>query len=82
MKTPDMLNDKISALIERFAVRGKVKLVGSQQRRGQLFASDYDILTQLNSRPETLARYFKQVMASIPKKITTLLTSSAGWISA
>lgn len=67
-KTPDMLNSRIRALIEKFAVHGKLKLVGSQQRRGQLFASDYDVLTQLNSRPETLARYFKQVLAAIPKK--------------
>ena len=69
MKTQDMLNNKIGTLIEKFAVHGKVKLVGSQQRRGQLFTSDYDISTQLNGRPEVLARYFKEVMAEIPKKI-------------
>ena len=68
MKTTNMLNNKLGALIEKFAVHGKIKLVGSQQRRGQLFTSDYDIQTQLLGRPETLARYFKEVMQAIPKK--------------
>jgi hypothetical protein len=77
-KTPDMLNNTIGALIERFAVRGKVKLVGSQQRRGQLFASDYDVLTQLDSRPETLARYFKEVLAAIPRKDYYFIDFKAG----
>ena len=78
MKTPDMLNAKIGSLIERFAVHGKVKLVGSQQRRGQLFSSDYDISTQLNGRPEVLARYFKEVMAEIPKKEYYFMDFKAG----
>jgi hypothetical protein len=68
MKTTNMLNAKIGTLIEKFAVHGKVKLVGSQQRRGQMFTSDYDILTQLTDRPALLARYFKEVMLDIPKK--------------
>jgi hypothetical protein len=78
MKTTDMLNNKIGALIERFAVHGKVKLVGSQQRRGQLFTSDYDISTQLSGRPETLARYFKAVMQAIPKKDFYFMDFKAG----
>ena len=77
-KTPDMLNAKLGVLIEKFAVHGKVKLVGSQQRRGQLFASDYDVLTQLTDRPETLARYFKQVLAAIPKKEYYFIDFKAG----
>ena len=63
-----MLNNKIGNLIQKFAVHGKVQLVGSQQRRGQIFTADYDILTQLTDRPALLARYFKEVMAEIPKK--------------
>jgi hypothetical protein len=78
MKTTDMLNNKIGALIEKFAVHGKVKLVGSQQRRGQLFTSDYDISTQLSGRPETLARYFKGVMQAIPKKEYYFMDFKAG----
>jgi hypothetical protein len=67
-KTLDMLNNKIGNLVEKFAVKGKVKLVGSNQRRGQLYTSDYDIMTKLNDRAETLANYFKNVMEEIPKK--------------
>ena len=77
-KTPDMLNAKIGALIERFSVHGKVKLVGSNQRRGQLFSSDYDVLTQLNGRPATLARYFKEVMLAIPRKDFYFMDFKAG----
>ena len=73
-----MLNNKIGTLIEKFAVHGKVKLVGSQQRRGQLFTSDYDISTQLNGRPEVLARYFKEVMVEIPKKLYYFIDFKAG----
>ena len=78
MKTTDMINNKIGVLIEKFAVHGKIKLVGSQQRRGQLFTSDYDISTQLNGRPETLARYFKEVMQAIPKKEYYFMDFKAG----
>ncbi len=78
MKTTDMLNNKIGELIEKFAVHGKVKLVGSQQRRGQLFTSDYDISTQLSGRPETLARYFKAVTQAIPKKDFYFMDFKAG----
>jgi len=67
-KTLDMLNNKIGDLITTFAVKGKVKLVGSNQRRGQLYTSDYDIMTKLNDRAETLANYFKNVMEEIPKR--------------
>lgn len=67
-KTIEMLNDKVGDLVTAFAVHGKIKLVGSQQRRGLLYVSDTDILTQLQSRPELLARYFKEVMLEIPKK--------------
>jgi hypothetical protein len=77
-KTPNMLNNKVGALVEKFAVNGKVKLVGSQQRRGHLFASDYDLLTQLNGRPETLARYFKEVMLAIPRKDFYFMDFKAG----
>jgi hypothetical protein len=67
-KTLDMLNNKIGNLVEKIAVKGKIKLVGSNQRRGQLYTSDYDIMTKLNTRAETLANYFKNVMEEIPKK--------------
>jgi hypothetical protein len=63
-----MLNAKIGALVEKFAIKGKVKLVGSSQRRGALFTSDYDLLTELQGRPAVLAHYFKKVMQEIPKK--------------
>jgi len=78
MKTIDMLNNKIGDMIERFAVHGKVKLLGSQQRRGQLFQSDYDILTELKGRAKTLADYFKKVMIEIPKKDYYFMDFKAG----
>ena len=67
-KTVEMLNDKVGDLVTAFAVHGKIKLVGSQQRRGLLYVSDTDILTQLQSRPELLAKYFKEVILDVPKK--------------
>ena len=73
-----MLNNKIGNLIQKFAVHGKVKLVGSQQRRGQIFTADYDILTQLTDRPALLARYFKEVMLEIPKKQYYFMDFKAG----
>ena len=78
MKTQDMLNAKIGALIERFAVHGKVKLVGSQQRRGQLFTSDYDILTQLNGRPEFWPDISRRSCTTFLKGITTSWISRLG----
>jgi hypothetical protein len=78
MKTINMLNNQIGDLVERFAVHGKVKLVGSNQRRGMLFTSDYDILTQINGRAKTLANYFKKVMEEIPKKDYYFMDFKAG----
>jgi len=67
-KTVEMLNNKVGDLVTAFSVHGKIKLVGSQQRRGLLYVSDTDILTQLQGNPKLLARYFKEVMLDIPKK--------------
>jgi len=67
-KTIDMINNKIGTIIHKFAVQGKVKLVGSNQRRGMLFTSDYDLLTELSGRADTLADHFKKVMEEIPKR--------------
>ena len=68
MKTLDMIDNNVGDLIEKFAVKGKVKLIGSNQQRGLLFTSDYDIMTKLKGRAEILANYFKRVMQEIPKK--------------
>lgn len=68
MKSIDMVNNKIGVIVEKFSVKGKVKLVGSNQRRGQLFTSDYDLLTELSGRADTLAKHFQKVMIEIPKK--------------
>ena len=67
-KTIPMINNKIGTLIEKFSVKGKVKLVGSNQRRGMLYVSDYDLLTKLKDRAEILAEHFQKVMKEIPKK--------------
>jgi hypothetical protein len=67
-KTIEMLNNKVGTIIQKFGIHGKIKLVGSQQRRGLLYVSDTDILTQLQGRPELLARYFKEVVQDIPKR--------------
>ena len=68
MKSIDMVNNKIGVIVEKFSIQGKVKLVGSNQRRGQLFTSDYDLLTELKGRADTLAEHFQKVMKEIPKK--------------
>jgi len=77
-KTVDMLNTKISHLVEKFAVHGKFKLIGSNQKRGMLFTSDYDIMTQLRGRAQTLANHFKNVMRLIPKHNYYFMDFKAG----
>lgn len=67
-KSIEMLNNKVGDLVEKFGIHGKVKLVGSQQRRGLLYVSDTDILTLLKDSPKLLARYFREVMLEIPKR--------------
>lgn len=67
-KTLDMIDNKISTIIHKFAVKGKVKLIGSNQYRGFLFTTDYDISTVLKGRAESLANHFKKVIQTIPKK--------------
>ena len=67
-KTVEMLNNAVGTIINKFGIHGKIKLVGSQQRRGLLYVSDTDILTQLQGRPELLARYFQEVIQEIPKR--------------
>ena len=68
MKSIDMLNNKVGDLINKFGIYGKIKLVGSSQRRGMLYVSDTDILTKLQGKPKLLAQYFKEVMEDVPKK--------------
>ena len=77
-KYVDMLNNKIGTLIEKFSVKGKVKLVGSNQRRGMLFVSDYDILTELKGRAATLAKHFQNVMKQIDTKLYYLIDFKSG----
>ena len=78
IKTIDMLNNKIGTIIHKFAVNGKLKLVGSNQRRGMLFTSDYDIMTELKGRADTLAHHFQKVMEEIPKKDYYFMDFKAG----
>jgi hypothetical protein len=67
-KDVSMLNNKVGDLINKFGIYGKIKLVGSSQRRGMLYVSDTDILTKLQGKPELLSQYFKEVMEDVPKK--------------
>lgn len=78
MKTIDMVDNTIGELVEKFAVKGKVKLIGSNQQRGLLYVSDYDIMTTIKGRAETLANYFKKVMEEIPKKDYYFMDFKAG----
>lgn len=77
-KSIEMLNNKVADLVTAFAIHGKIKLVGSQQRRGLLYISDTDILTQLQGKPALLARYFKEVMLDVPKRSFYFLDFKAG----
>ena len=78
IKTIPMINNKIGDLITTFAVQGKVKLVGSNQRRGMLFTADYDILTELSGRAATLAEHFQKVMKQIDTKSYFFMDFKAG----
>lgn len=77
-KTIPMINNKIGNLVEKFSVQGKLKIMGSQQRRGQLFVSDYDLVSELSGRADTLANHFKKIMLDIDTKLYYLMDFKAG----
>jgi hypothetical protein len=59
-KTIDMIDNNISSEIMKYAVKGKVKLIGSNSIRGLLFTNDLDIETQLKGSKEHIASLFKK----------------------
>jgi len=73
-----MLNNNVGDLIEKFAINGKMKLIGSNAKRGLLFTNDYDIITKLKDRAEILANHFKKVIQEIPKKDYYFMDFKAG----
>ena len=60
IKDIDMINDKVKKEIIKYAVKGKVKLIGSNSIRGLLFTNDIDIETDLQGSPTAIANYFKK----------------------
>ena len=43
MKPLSLLNNKIEQVVEQFACRSKIKLLGSNSIRGMLYPSDIDV---------------------------------------
>lgn len=77
-KDVSMINNKIGDLVTRFSISGKMKLIGSNAKRGLLFTNDYDLVVVLKDRAETLAKHFKDVMLEIPKKDYFFMDLKAG----
>ena len=72
-----MLNNAIVKEINHFSLRGKSRLVGSNSIRGQLFASDIDVNTEVsNISPELIVKYLR--MACLEMKNTHLIEFKAG----
>jgi hypothetical protein len=58
-KTPIMLNNSVKDTIQRFAVKGKWKLIGSNSLRSTLYGSDYDVETDLLDQPHLILKHFQ-----------------------
>jgi hypothetical protein len=60
IKTLDMINDNVAKEIIKYAVKGKVKLIGSNSIRGLLFTNDLDIETDLKGSAKNISNLFQK----------------------
>ena len=70
MKPVAFLAEPLQESITRFRLQGNQRLVGSCARRGNHYWSDVDVMnTDLESSPQTLARYLAEKVKSAPHSI-------------
>lgn len=60
-KSLDLLENQIVKSAVRFAVTNKIKVIGSNAKRGILFPSDLDFLTEYAQRPKALSEELKKI---------------------
>jgi hypothetical protein len=60
-KPIEMLNDAVTKTAHKFAIKHKVKLLGSNSLRGMLYPSDFDFESKLTDRKKALYTEFKKV---------------------
>jgi hypothetical protein len=78
-KTPIQLNNSVSGLINRFAVKGKWKLIGSNALRSTLYGSDYDIETDIKNTSNIL-QYFQDAFKDAKKDPDVFIIDfKCGW---
>jgi hypothetical protein len=73
-KKPNQLNNSVSNLIERFAVKGKWKLIGSNSLRSTMYGSDYDVETELYSSPSAIVKHFQNAYKDAEKDPNVYIT--------
>lgn len=79
MKRIDLLNNKIEQVVEQFACRSKVKLLGSNSMRGFLFPSDVDIEVLANNITATeLATRIQNAVGHLGDTILTEFKTENG----
>ena len=76
----NQLNNAVSGLIERFAVKGKWKLIGSNSLRSTLYGSDYDVETDLYNSPSSIVKHFQNAYRDAENDPNTFITDfKCGW---
>lgn len=70
----NQINNAVGSLIERFAVKGKYKLIGSNSLRSTLYGSDYDVQTQLYECPNCILKHFQNAFIKAKKDESVFIT--------
>lgn len=79
-KKPIQLNNSVSSLITRFAVKGKWKLIGSNSLRSSMYGSDYDVETDLYSSQNAIVKHFQKAFEDAHLDKDVFITDfKCGW---
>jgi len=73
-KKENQINNAVGNLIERFAVKGKYKLIGSNSLRSTLYGSDYDVQTVLYECPNCILKHFQNAFKDAEKDESIYIT--------
>jgi hypothetical protein len=63
-KPIELLQDEVVKTAHKFAVTNKIKIIGSQAKRGILFPSDFDFVSEFKQRPKALAHELKKLFSN------------------
>jgi hypothetical protein len=81
-KKPNQLNNSVSNVIDRFAVKGKWKLIGSNSLRSSMYGSDYDVETDLYSSQNAIVKHFQKAFEDAHLDKDVFITDfKCGWDS-